>query len=244
MKQPDVHCGYDKMIALDELKPNPHNPNTHPQKQIALLAQVIQKTGWRHPVIVSKRSGYICTGHGRLQAAQKLKVDAVPVNFQDFKTNAEETEFLLADNKIAELSETDNATLTALLKSCAGIDSSMTGYSETDLAALMKSDPAAELAAAIRSEQEHRIDDAPDPQAVIDGLAGHINRLSDQHPERLRNAFAVILPMGRGHTRDCLILADPSCADAAAELRRHVDDGEKSPVAALMAAVLPMKGDA
>lgn len=244
MNQPAIHCAHDALVPLDELKPHPKNPNTHPQAQIEMLARVITATGWRHPVIVSRQSGYVCAGHGRLAAARLAGLDSVPVNYQSFKTEAEEIEFLIADNRLAELSETDNALLAQLVKSCPGIDATLAGYDPAELQKLIDSDPAGDLAAAIQSEQEHHANDAPDPQAVIDGLAGHIQRLAEQHPERLKDAIAVILPAGRGHTRDCLILADPACADAAAELRRHVDAGEKSPVASLLSALLPMGGHA
>lgn len=244
MNQPAIHCAHDALVPLAELKPHPRNPNQHPQAQIKLLAEIIRRQGWRAPIVVSKRSGFIVAGHGRLQAARAAGLEVAPVNFQNFESDAAEVEHLLADNRIAELSDTDNALLAELVKNCPGIDAAMTGYDPDALQKLIDTDPAAELAGAIRSEQEHHANDAPDPQAVIDGLAGHIQRLAEQHPERLKDAVAVILPAGRGHTRDCLILADPACADAAAELRRHVDAGEKSPVAALMSALLPMGGGA
>lgn len=244
MNKTAIHCAHDALVPLDELKPHPHNPNKHPPAQIKLLAEIIRRQGWRAPIVVSKRSGYIVAGHGRLQAARATGLEVAPVNFQDFATDAAEVEHLLADNRIAELSDTDEHLLAELVKNCPGIDATLAGYDPAELQKLIDSDPAAELAAAIQAEQEHHANDAPDPQAVIDGLAGHIQRLAEQHPDRLRDAVAVILPAGRGHTRDCLILADPACADAAAELRRHVDAGEKSPVASLLSALLPMGGGA
>ena len=67
--------------------------------------------GWRHPIIVSKRSGFICAGHGRLIAAKLNGWTQVPVDYQDFESEAQEYAFLVSDNKIAELSETDNSLL-------------------------------------------------------------------------------------------------------------------------------------
>ena len=65
-----VHCKYDKLVAVKDIKPNPKNPNIHPKQQIELLAKVLQETGWRAPIVVSNRSGLVVKGHGRLAAAR------------------------------------------------------------------------------------------------------------------------------------------------------------------------------
>jgi len=65
--------------------------------------------------VVSKRSGFVVAGHGRLEAAKLLQVQAVPVNFQEFATEADEWAHVIADNRIAELAETDGAMLKDLL---------------------------------------------------------------------------------------------------------------------------------
>ncbi|NCC77967.1 MAG: DNA methylase, partial [Clostridia bacterium] len=54
----NVHCSHDKMLPISKLKPHPQNPNIHPERQIKLLSEIIRKSGWRHPILVSKRSGY------------------------------------------------------------------------------------------------------------------------------------------------------------------------------------------
>jgi len=103
------------MVSLVELVPNPRNPNQHDDRQIKLLAKIIAHQGWRAPITVSKRSGFIVTGHGRMQAARYLGLDKVPVDYQDFKTEADEWAHLVADNRIAELAEIDKQDLTELL---------------------------------------------------------------------------------------------------------------------------------
>lgn len=67
-----IHCAYTEVIDPALLTPNPRNPNHHPKKQIELLAKIIQSQGWRAPVTVSNRSGFVVRGHGRLQAALLL----------------------------------------------------------------------------------------------------------------------------------------------------------------------------
>lgn len=67
-----VFCAHDAIVPLKDLRPNPKNPNQHPPEQIKLLASIIRATGWRAPITVSKRSGLVTKGHGRLMAAQLL----------------------------------------------------------------------------------------------------------------------------------------------------------------------------
>lgn len=78
-----IHCAYDELADITTLIPNPRNPNTHPEKQVQLLAKIIKNQGWRAPITVSNRSGFIVRGHGRLLAAQLLGVEQVPVDRQD-----------------------------------------------------------------------------------------------------------------------------------------------------------------
>lgn len=102
-----VHCSYDKMVLLDNLTPNPKNRNKHPKEQIKRLASIISATGWRKPIVVSKRSGFITAGHGRLEVAKYMSLKKVPVNFQDYASEAEEYADMTADNAIALWADLD-----------------------------------------------------------------------------------------------------------------------------------------
>jgi len=126
-----VSCAFDSAVDIADLKPHPKNPNTHPDSQIAALAKVIRNQGWRAPVVVSNRSGFIVAGHGRLEAAKVLNVEQVPVDYQDFKDEATEQAHLIADNKLAELSELDQTVIDNLLSDLNGkIDIELTGFDE------------------------------------------------------------------------------------------------------------------
>ncbi|MBC8418755.1 MAG: ParB N-terminal domain-containing protein [Desulfobacterales bacterium] len=131
----DVWCRYDEAVDITELVENPRNPNKHPDKQIALLAKIIRHQGWRQPITVSKRSGFIVKGHGRLQAAKVLNVEQVPVEYQDYLTEAAEYADLIADNRIAELAEPDALMIDELLKDVMfeDFDLELTGFTDEDL---------------------------------------------------------------------------------------------------------------
>jgi len=171
-----VFCAYDKMINPLDLIGNPRNPNNHPKEQIKLLAHIIQSQGWRAPITVSNRSGYVVRGHGRLQAALQYNADLVPVDYQDYKTEAEEYADLIADNRIAELAVINEEQLTQLLaelsQESAGIDAELTGYTTEQIAGLIEkytdNSEQARQAATLTLQQKFIIS----PFSVMDARAG------------------------------------------------------------------------
>ena len=136
----EVWCAYDKLVKIDELLAHPKNPNTHPQNQINLLAQNIRYHGWRHAIVVSKLSGYIVAGHGRLEAAKELGVSIVPVEYQDFATEDNELAVLVGDNRLAELSSLDTNSLQDIVDQFKenDFDTILAGYEPADLESLLE----------------------------------------------------------------------------------------------------------
>jgi hypothetical protein len=96
-----------KIVSVDSIIKNPKNPNTHSQAQIDRLCKLIKNTGFRNPLIISNKSGFLIVGHGRLEAAMKLGMNSVPVIFQDFKNEADEYAYMTADNAVGSWSELD-----------------------------------------------------------------------------------------------------------------------------------------
>ncbi|MCF7675097.1 MAG: ParB N-terminal domain-containing protein [Akkermansiaceae bacterium] len=136
-----VHCAHTRLVDPNTLKPNPVNPNRHSAHQIQLLASIIQEQGWRNPVTVSNRSGLIVRGHGRLEAALLIGCETIPVDEQDYASEAEELADLLADNRLSELAELDDDDLRRVLKSIADADPDfdieLTGFMEDEIRKLM-----------------------------------------------------------------------------------------------------------
>jgi DNA modification methylase len=131
----NVWCRHDELKDVTELVENPRNPNKHPDKQVALLAKIIRGQGWRQPITISNRSGFIVKGHGRFQAAKVLNVELVPVEYQDYESEAAEYADLMADNRIAELAEPDAGLIDDLLKDVMfeDFDLELTGFTDADL---------------------------------------------------------------------------------------------------------------
>ncbi len=134
-----VYCAFSMLTPIDELIENPKNPNLHPMAQLQALAKIIRVQGWRAPITVSLRSGFITKGHGRLKAGKLLGLTAVPVDYQEYETEAAEWADMVADNKIAELATTDDQMLESVLKdlSAQAFDVELTGLSNVDLADIL-----------------------------------------------------------------------------------------------------------
>lgn len=133
------------LVATSRLRRHPQNPNYHPKAQIDALCEVVLENGWRSPVVVSKRSGLVIKGHGRIEAAERLGV-AVPVEYQDYADEAVEVRDLIADNKIQELSQLDNKTVNELvakfkIKAGAGFVRMNTGVLAKTLASVAEKKP-------------------------------------------------------------------------------------------------------
>lgn len=161
-----VFCAHDAIVDAAKLVPNPKNPNTHPDAQIQALGRIIRQTGWRQPITVSKLSGFIVKGHGRLSAAMLEGLKEVPVDYQNYTNAAEEYADLVADNRIAELAEIDQKLLADIF---ADIDTGeipmeLTGYTEDEVENLVTA-----LSEALHNDltEPDDVPDMPEPDQVI-----------------------------------------------------------------------------
>ena len=73
-KAEDLRVAY---VPLASLKPYPRNARKHNQRQIRLLAESIKEFGWTLPVLIDAEN-MILAGHGRVEAAKLLGMEAVP----------------------------------------------------------------------------------------------------------------------------------------------------------------------
>jgi DNA modification methylase len=92
--------------APGDLKPWPDNPRTHSDKQLHKLKASIQKFGFTAPVLVDE-NGVILSGHGRALAARELGLPSIPTRVLVGLTHAKKRAYVIADNKLAQLSSWD-----------------------------------------------------------------------------------------------------------------------------------------
>ncbi len=152
-----VYCKFDRLEHPDNLRAHPDNAHrSHPAKQLDAYERVIAGTGivsgghlwqkpadkrkgngWRKAVVVSLRSGFITKGHGAWLMA-KRRGWMVPVEYQQYKSLAEERRDLLADNKLPAMSITDNDKLAKLLSELDAADIELSAFNQDELDKLMR----------------------------------------------------------------------------------------------------------
>ena len=98
-----------------DLKPNPKNVRVHSAKQIEQLSRSIDRFGFNSPILIDSDDMVIC-GHGRLEAAKRLQLVAIPTIRIEHLTEAQKRAFVIADNRLAELSSWDDHALAVELE--------------------------------------------------------------------------------------------------------------------------------
>lgn len=124
--------GEMKIVYLPpgDLVPYEHNAKRHPPEQVEHIANSIREFGFRQPIVVDA-DNVVVIGHGRLLAAKKLGLDAVPVVRADDLTETQIKALRLADNKTNE-SEWDFGLLDAELVDLA-LDFDMSDFGFDDI---------------------------------------------------------------------------------------------------------------
>jgi site-specific DNA-methyltransferase (adenine-specific) len=126
---------------LTDLIPYVRNARTHSDEQVAQLAGSIKEFGWTNPILVDDDGGIIA-GHGRLLAAQRLKMDEVPTIQIGGLSEAQRRALVLADNKLALNAGWDIDLLKVELGDLneQGFDIALTGFSVDELSKLLAPD--------------------------------------------------------------------------------------------------------
>lgn len=134
-----IHCKYDVLLDPKELKPHPRNKNRHPKEQVERIKKVFAYQGIRKACVVSNRSGFMTTWHGRLLAAKEMKIK-VPVVYQDYESEDQEAADLNADNSLAMWAEFDMAGLNEDMKNFDGatFDPEWLGFKDFEVEAADK----------------------------------------------------------------------------------------------------------
>lgn len=194
---PPVHCSFKELRDPAVLVPHPRNPNQHPTKQIELLARIIRHQGWRNPIVVSARSGFVVAGHGRLAAALQLGATAVPIDVQDFATEADEWAHLVADNRIAELADMNQSGLEDLLRDLGEADDfdlTLTGFDTAEIDRMLADDSEADDIAEESDSSEQscllKFDGLSIPLTEAERTA--LRRRIDQHAEAIGSYFGFV----------------------------------------------------
>ena len=110
-----------KNIGVDKLVPYPNNAKKHSDKQIDKIASSIEQFGFLSPILIDNEYNVIA-GHGRLQAAKRIKLESVPCVFIEGLTDAERRAYILADNRLSEFGQWDHELIGIELNDLADMD--------------------------------------------------------------------------------------------------------------------------
>jgi DNA modification methylase len=87
-------------LETKNLIPYAKNSRTHSDTQVAQIAGSIKEFGFNNPVLIDEDNGIIA-GHGRVLAAQKLGLQAVPCIRLAHLSDTQRKAYVIADNRLA-----------------------------------------------------------------------------------------------------------------------------------------------
>jgi len=127
--------------STGELIPYVNNSRTHSEQQVQQVAASIKEFGFTNPLLIDEDGGIIA-GHGRLQAAQLLKLDEVPTITLEGLTEAEKKAYVIADNQLALNAGWDIDSLKLEIETLTELDFdiSLLGFDDEELKLLIEQD--------------------------------------------------------------------------------------------------------
>lgn len=151
---------------IDALRPAKANARVHSKKQLKQIARSIQRYGFNAPVLIGN-DGEIIAGHGRVEAAKLLGLEAVPAICLAHLNEVERRAYLIADNKIALNAGWDQELLAGEIQVLVdhGFDIEDTGFSVAEVDILLEEANDAAPVSKKKAQAEDRIPDV-DPLAV------------------------------------------------------------------------------
>ena len=155
---------------LGEITPYDKNPR-HNNQAVDAVARSLQEFGFRQPIVVDEQ-GVIIVGHTRYKAAEKLKLETVPVHVATGLTEAQIKAYRIADNQTASLAEWDAELLNLELVDLEALDFDMDllGFDDKELARLLSAD---------LTDGETDPDDIPEPPDAAITQPGDLWLLGD-----------------------------------------------------------------
>lgn len=132
--------------APRDLQPFPGNPRRHSAEQLEQIGLAIRTFGFTAPIVIDE-TNTVLAGHARMLAAQRLKLDEVPVRVMTGLTETEKLAVVISDNRLSDKADYDEMTYARDLEQllAADVDVFALGFNEAELDAILK--PAREAVA-------------------------------------------------------------------------------------------------
>ena len=121
-------------LRIEDLVESDRNARMHPEEHVDRIAASIEEFGFTVPVLLDSE-GVIIAGHGRIAAARKLGIEAVPCIRLDHLSEPQARAYRIADNRLTELGGWDEGMLASELDALRqeGFAFALTGFDLADL---------------------------------------------------------------------------------------------------------------
>lgn len=123
------------LVPIDRVRQHPSNPNNG---DVDAIIESIQINGFFTAITVDQDTGYILAGNHRYQALHALGATEIPVIWTK-QDPASATRILVADNRLGQMAQMDNAALAELLQDLQETETGLagSGFDDDSLQALL-----------------------------------------------------------------------------------------------------------
>jgi DNA modification methylase len=133
---PAVERHIIEYLPLDQIRPDPRNPRKHEKRHIKALAKSIAEFNFNVPVLIDD-SGQLVAGHARYEAALLLGLSVIAVIRLRHLDEARRRAFMVADNRLHDLSSWNHTNLASILLELSeadlDFDIELTGFSIAEI---------------------------------------------------------------------------------------------------------------
>ena len=158
-------------IDIEKLIPYANNSRTHSKDQTKKIAASIKEFGFTNPVLIDSDNGIIA-GHGRVLAAEILKLKEIPCLRLGYLTEAQKKAYIIADNRLAMDAGWDEELLKIellTLKDELNFDIDLIGFGKDELNKLFQTTEV--------EEDNFDVDKAAKDAAVPTSITGNVYKL-------------------------------------------------------------------
>ena len=194
---------------ISELIPYANNARTHSPSQIEQLRRSLREFGFVTPVLIDG-AGNVIAGHGRIEAAKLEGIEEAPCVLVEHLTDAQRRAYILADNRLAELADWDEATRDSELLRLRGegVDITLTGFEDGELVLGESTEEYEAFEAKFRPKLT--TDDCYTPTNVIEAVQGWaVERYGLQGAEILRPFWPGGDYQAADYPRGCVVIDNP-----------------------------------
>lgn len=161
-----------RYLPPGQIRPDPTNPRQHGKRHVRQLSKSIEAFGFNAPILIDDE-GQIVAGHGRHAAALLLGLVMVPTICVGHLSPQQRRAYMVADNRLGDLSTWDGQALAGIMLELAEADLSFdleaAGFSVGEIDLM--------VAASVGGDGEAD-DDVPEPGPAITQL-GDVYELND-----------------------------------------------------------------